>query len=284
MSTSIRDGSVKREGNCSLRCTGGIAVFDEQYSYIVESTSKTESYDVVITTTGLPLPGVTASPSGFGLCRATNATRWETNPYFWTVVADFSSEVDEKQNNQDPRTDPETWVPIFETKFERKQEIVTRDYDDNPIANSAGQPFETGLTIARFLPIWEFFQFESASVTDEDIIDRNESINSADFKGRDPETLLLNVLSSVVGFYYGQRRRLTKYSLKYDYKTWVHRRLDVGTVYKSGSDLLPYTDKYNNVILGGLDGSGAKVTVGDGPAVLDFAMYPSIDFNDFLRV
>lgn len=284
MSTSIKDSSVKRSGECSLRSSGGMPVFDEQYSYIVVATSKSESYDAVITTSGLPMPGVTVSPSGYGLCKAITASRWEENPYYWTATASFSSEVDENQNNQDPRTDPVAWLPVYETKFERIQEIVTKDKSGATIANSAGQPFETGLTTSRFIPIWEFFQFESAMVTDETIIERNETVNSAVFKGRAEKTCLLTIVSSSIGFYYGRKLRLTKYQCRYNSKKWTHKRLDVGTVYKSGSDLLPYLDKNKNVILGGLNGSGAQQTVGTAPYVLEFDQYESKRFQDFLRI
>ena len=122
-------------------------------------------------------------------------------------------------------------------------------------------------------------------MTDETIIARNEVVNSAVFKGRPAKSLLCTVLSSEVGFFYGQKRRLTQYQLKYNVKLWTHKRQDTGTVYKSGGDLLPYTDDGpdRNVILGPLDGSGGKVTVGDPPAILEFDMYESVSFS-FLRI
>ena len=288
MSTSIKDGSPKREGQCSLRSTNGIAVFDETYSYIVVATSKTESYANVITTSGLPVIGsLTAgiSPSGYGICRSLSATRWDTNPLYWTVTAEFSSEVEENQNNQDPRTDPLVWVPIYETKFERIQEVFTKDVNDKVFANSTGQPFTNGLTISRFIPIWEFFQFESATLSDEQLIERNETVNSATFKGRAAKTLLLTVVSSSIGFYYGRRMRLTKYQLRYNVNTWTKKILDVGTTVKSGSDNLPYTDKAGNVILGSLNGTtGAAQTVGTPPGIIEFEIYRTKAFATFLRL
>jgi hypothetical protein len=38
------------------------------------------------------------------------------------------------------------------------------------------------------------------------------------------------------------------------------------------------------VILGGLNGGGAKVAAGQPPAVLEFDMYDAINFNTFLRI
>ena len=282
MPSIIKDGAQKRGATFSIRSQGGIPVIDERYSWIVVADSPLVPVNVITSTPGLPRVNVTQSPNGLGICRAKSGEQWKENPLYWTVYADFSSAVDERSTIQDPAVNPVTWVPIYETKFERLQEVVTKDKAGKAIANSAGQAFETGLTISRFIPIWEFFQIEDP-ITDEDLIARNETINETAFKGRDPETLLLTVMSSVVGFYYGQRRRLTQYSLKYNKRKWTHKRLDVGNVYKQSIKLIPYTDDNGNVILGGLNGLGAKVAVGDPPFVLNFDMFDKLNFNTFLR-
>jgi hypothetical protein len=64
---------------------------------------------------------------------------------------------------------------------------------------------------------------------------------------------------------------------------WRHKRLDVGTVFLDGGVHKPYEDDAGNVILGGLDGSGAKVAPGTEPNVLEFSMYPEVNFSTFLR-
>lgn len=299
MSASVLKNSVKREGQCAIRSANGMPILDETYSFIVVCTNKDEEYTSVLNATGLPYVGVTVSPSGYGVCKTKSGTRRTDNPLYWDVVCQFSSEVDERQSGQDPTTDPNVWVPIYETKFERLQEVVTKDLNDRPVANSAGQVFPVGLSIGRHIPVWEFFQFESLTgpESDETIIDRNETINEGSFKNRDPETLLLTVMSSVVGFYYGQRRRLTQYSLKYNERKWTHKRLDTGTYYVDGSIVgptgqlrkFPYEDDGTpaRVINGPLNGSGNKATSSwpdvPEPAILSFDIYPKISFS-FLRV
>lgn len=272
-----------RAGQASIRSAGGIPTLDETYHFLVKAESKLTSRINVLTTPGLPVTGRTVSAFGFSVCKSKSATRREDQPLYWDVTCEFSSEVEESQSEQDPERDPTEWVPIYETKFERLEEIVTRDVDGTAIANSAGQPFENGLVRPRFIPVWEFFQFEPASVTDETIIGRNETVNSGTFKGRPAKTLLLTIMSSTIGFYYGAPRRLTQYSIKYNVRNWRQKRLDVGTVFKDGSIFRPYTDNSGNVILGGLNGSGAKVAVGAAPAVLEFDQYPSLNFSSFLR-
>ena len=293
MSASVLKGSVKREGQCAIRSANGMPILDETYSFIVVATNKDEEYTSVLNATGLPLLGITISPSGYGVCKTSNGTRRDANPFYWDFVCQFSSEVEERSSEQNPQTDPTAWVPIYETKFERLQEVVTKDLDGRAVANSAGQPFPMGLTLGRFIPVWEFYQLEAA-ISDEILIDRNETINAGTFKGREPETLLLTVMSSVVGFYYGARRRLTQYSLKYNDRTWTHKRLDIGTVYIGEvyvpgegivSKQLPYLDDGTpqRVFNGGLNGEGGKVAKGEPPYVLEFDIYPKISFS-FLRV
>ncbi len=283
MPNEILTGQPTRTRNFSIRSVGGLPVVDESYSWIVKSDTRFATTSYIASTPGLPVVNESVSPNGIGICRSLNCVQKEEASLYWDATAEYSSAVDERSNIQNPQVDPVTWIPVYETKFERLQEVVTRDKNGDAIVNSAGQPFDNGLTVSRFIPIWEFYQIEPP-IGDEEVIARNESVNSVAFKGRAINTLLLTIMSSVVGFYYGQRRRLTQYSIRYNVRTWKHKRLDVGTVYKSGSDLLPYTDKYGNVITGGLNGSGAKVSVGTDPSVLLFDMFTELDFNDFLRV
>ena len=285
MGTTLR--GEKSEGKSTIRSTGGIAVLEESYSFLVEADSVTVSRLEVLNTTGLPIVNESTSASGFCICQHLDATRREDQRTLWDVTATFSSEVSEGQSGSGGgggvNTDPVEWIPVYETKFERLQEQVTTDAAGVSVANSAGQPYENGIIRARFIPIWDFFQFERASVDDEEIIDRNETVNDAVFKGRAEKTLLLTVVSSVIGFYYGQRKRLTKYSLRYNSKTWKHKRLDVGTVFLEDGVYKPYLDDEGNVMLGALNGAGAKQAPGVAPAVQEFDMYPAINFNAFLR-
>ena len=274
-----------RPAQISIRSNGGIPTIDETYNFLVQAESKDTSRINVISTPGLPIVNVTVSSFGLSVCRSKTATRRPDRADYWDVTCEFSSEVDERQSGQDPEgTDPNAWVPVYETKFERLQEHATKDRSGDAIANSAGQPFETGIIRARYIPVWEFFQFESALLTDEQVIERNEVVNNDTFLGRPEKTLLCTVLSSVIGYYYGARRRLTQYSLKYNSQTWVHKRLDVGTVYIDSGVYKPYLDDDGNVILGGLDGSGGKVAVGTKPSVLEFDMFEPVNFSSFLRV
>jgi hypothetical protein len=211
----------QRPGELSLRSSGGAPVLDETYHHAVYADSALADRLSILATTGVPIPGQTVSSWGYALCKSVKAVRRPEQVRYWDITSEFSSDVDDRQSSQDPRTDPVAWIPVYETKFERLQEIVTKDESEVSVANSAGQPFENGIIRARFIPIWEFYQFEAASVTDETVIARNETVNNATFKGRAAKTLLCTVMSSVIGYYYGARRRLTRYSLRYNVKTFI---------------------------------------------------------------
>lgn len=274
----------RREGSARLRSRDGIPVFEETYVFLVKADYATQSRLEIMATSGLPTLHLSTSEGGFAVCVGKDAKRLPEHSLYWEVTCEFSSEVKEGQGNE-PTEDPQIWVPIYETKFERLQELVAEDQSGNAIANSAGVPFEVGLTITRHIPVWEFYQFESASIKDETIIERSETVNSGTFKGRAAKTLLCIVLSSVIGYYYGQLRRLTKYQLKYNKSDWTHKRLDIGTSYKSGTTLLDYTsdDDPPSIILGSLNGSGGKQAVGTPPYVLSFDVYATNSFS-FLRI
>lgn len=274
----------KRDGEARLSNSNGSPVYEETWHFTIVADYATQpKHEILVNTPGFPIPGITTSAGGFAQCKSTSATRRTENSLYWDATAMFSSEVREGQNNQNPTTNPVEWVPVYETKFERLQEVVTKDQSGNTVANSAAQPFEVGLTITRFIPVWDFFQFESASISDEEIIDRNEVVNSAEFKGRAAKSLLCVVNSSVIGFYFGQRRRLTGYSLKYNERLWTHKRLDVGTQYLDSGSRKDYLSDDGSIMLGALDGSGGKQAAGTDPAVLEFDIYPTNSFS-FLRI
>lgn len=275
-----------RVGSGRIRSRQGMPIYEVTYSYIVRADSVYQTELEVMQADGLPLVNITPDPTGVAVCQSKSCTRRTDAALLWDVVCEFSSEIEEGQKSQggapEPGSDPVVWVPVYETKYERLQEVVTKDQSGNAIVNSAGQAFETGLTITRHIPVWEFFQFEPATVTDEDIIDRCETVNSTTFKGRSAKTLLCVVLTSVIGFYYGYRLRLTQYQLKYNPRDWQHKRLDVGTQYKSGTTLLDFTSSDGSIMLGSLNGSGAKQAAGTAPAIRTFDQYATNTFS-FIR-
>ena len=269
-------------GSVELAIKNGGPVWRQSQSYRVEADSDDPPYSGILLTSGLPIPMTTFTDDGLMICQSLGADRIPKHRRLWEVTAEFSSDVEQSQNTQFP----EEWVPVYELKKERVQEPSFTDASGNAIINSAGQTFPQGIILTRYLPVWEFFQFEPASLSDEQMLTRDEVVNSTVFKGRAAKTLLCTITSSVIGFYYGRLRRLTQYRIIYNVRDWTDKRLDTGTVYLDGGVQKPYTvgTAPNEVVIeGSLNGSGAKQTAGVAPAIRVFDKFPTIDFNTFLR-
>jgi hypothetical protein len=282
----------QRVGEINLNTgSNGQTVVEETYHYIVEADSNNDSRLAVSLCPGLPQVGITYSSGGIALCKSITGSRRQENPKIWDFTCNFSSEVD--QNNQNPtNTDPETWIPIRRTMFEKFETQEFKDINGKVFANSARQPFADGITRVRYIIAWEFDQFESATVTDQDIAERTEIINSSTYLGYPPKTLLLRVMDSVVGFYYGKRRRLTKYRMMYRPDDWDLMVLDKGDYYRDANDKkVPFPDGVGRGdFVGFLDGKGKELTFADpnDPQPNEFKyrlfqVYPDYGFANFLR-
>ncbi len=275
----------KREGGIRASYERGVITREEDWHFQVRADSLIQDRGIILFgTPGLPIIGQTVT-NGM-LCKSGDATRHPDDGLRWDAVFTFTNAQDEDNNQgQQNAGDPTLWIPIRKTLYDRTEEVFTKDINGKADVNSAKESFNSGFTISRKIPVWEFTQWESLSVTDEVLIDRNETVNSVTFKGKAAKTLLLTVVDSAVGFYYGYRCRMTTYRLAYNVKKWTLKRLDVGYNYSDGTKLLPWLyDKTQ--ILGPLNGSGGKSLSGGlpgTPAEIEFDIYQSSNFS-FLRV
>ena len=275
----------KREGSGSIRKQGKRLVFEEQYSYIVQASDKNATRLAVLSTAGIPRVGLTLSAGGFAICQSVDCNRDPVNPVIWHVTANFSSDVQEDTSgaNESQSGDPTVWQPIAELSFETFTEVVAEDQSGTAIANSAGQPFSSGISLTRTLVRYDFEQFEPAGTSIDTIAGRNETVNLGTFQGKSAKTLKLTVRSASLGYYYGYKVWRIAYSMVYKPDDWKLKVLDIGNSYLSGGTLQPYLDEEGNRIVGGLNGSGGKVTVGNAPSIKEFDKFEAISFS-FLRV
>lgn len=173
--TSIIKG-VKREGNTELSHDSDGLVMTFVEHYLVETDDPTMlMWDVMSTAVpanpavaallplaGLPLPGYTQSLDGICVCKTLSGERLEENPREWRFSANWSSKVDEGNNNSDgnPSTNPETLTPSRETMSETVVRFRQRDLIDQAYVNGARHLFNPPLQVEDELPKWEFSQFE----------------------------------------------------------------------------------------------------------------------------
>lgn len=282
---TIIGGGEGRQGSISIARSNGRNTVRNRFHYDVLADSATQSRDQIVQADGLPIVGLTVDPI-YGFCIGLNANRDPVRADLWHLEYEFSTEAEE---NGTQMGDPTQWAVIAELQFEVFDEVVRKDRSATPklFQNSAKSAFEIGLTVPRTILRRDFTQFEPESTTIDDFEDRNNTINSATFLGRAAKTLLLNIRSAKIGYYYGTRCWLVEYSMKYRSDTWTLKMLDVGYSYLDGSNnRKPYYDSDGQtIILGALNGSGGKVaSQNTDPSELSFERYSTLDFSTFIRL
>lgn len=246
MAISTTLSNELRKGEVTLGYQDKQLVVTETYYYkvYVTLTGGTSPAAVsrldILTTIDLPIPNVTPSPSGLGTCTGMTASRSDSNVLIWDVTATFSSKAENGNESSDPNTDPTTWVPLRETYLEPYETVLLSAVDGKPFVNGVGVPSASAPSQPKDNIRWDFAQIESAAVTDEEIAERNNTINNAAFKGRLKHTLLLKVRRSVIGRYYGTLRRLTEYSLVWNKDNWHRKFANVGNTFKFDGKIYPY--------------------------------------------
>ncbi len=274
---TVLKGVQKGKGG-SVRKSGANVVYTERRRYVVLSDQRNESVLNVLATVGLPRVMLTTIPDTDDQCICTglDPKQDEGSPYVWFVDADFSTESEKQETDGDP--DPTTWVPVYSGKVESYPEVLYKDFSSprRPYLNSAGDKFPEPLILQRPIIVYDFFQYEPAAITDVEIGDRNDTINSASHRGFAARTLKLSVTSFERGFFFGHSLVRINYSVAYKQDTWLNRPLDMGYSHKISGVRHP-TDK---IVALNPDGT-AKPDSAD-PDVLEFKSHREISFS-FLR-
>jgi hypothetical protein len=307
----IRDGVERRDRSGGIRLNGTTIEYVEKRSYLVDGGSKTVTRAEVLTTVGLPIVGISVLDNNSGaVCSSIDCQSVPQNPRYFEVIAEFSTQASDQKSSPDPggtvSPNPTSWIPVYRTSYEKHPVESVFDATGKLIVNSAGTQFAGSLTRFRTITTFTFSQYEPDTLTEQDLHDRNETVNNAIFRTFPKYTLLLSVLGSDRGYFNGYPARKVEYQLKY-YKgpaastfkewnsgtsTWVAgvgvagwRRLvkDVGPEYLVGGVKTKATLNGRSIEVN-LDGSGGIVASSGEAAVLAFNEYRLINFSTFLRV
>ena len=300
----------KREGDIRVkRKSDGSLTIEQDWHFRIEADSLSQDrLTILYGTAGVPQFNVIYGGYGLVLDSAEGA-RLDEEPLFWDCVYHLSNSVQES-NDRDPATgnqqtgNPTAWIPWVEASFEDYEEVLRKSLDietseEHPDiggsdsagynatlwVNSAGQPYESGFVRQKRLIKRQFTQFDLASsFTFDQMLSRNDLINSGTFLGKPKRTLRLVLDSLAIGTWYGVRCWRGDYSLIYKKDDWRLKQLDVGWYYKDDDDKLqPFQDELGNLIVGALDGTGGKATDQTQPALRYHKEFEESDFA-FLRV
>ncbi len=300
---------IQRSDETTVRMgKNGILVREDQYDFTVIADDIYQEKAQILLTPGLPVWGAIYIDTGLSL-RSQSAARHPDDPLRWNVRCGLSTEVEDSPSRDPDGTggtgnpDPTTWRPIGSVRFETYQETIThaKDLSGNkvPVRNSARDFFTTGAERTRRIACVQFSQFEPITTTLDELMERSDSINETEYKGKEEATLLLSIENSTIGTFNGFRCWRVDYTMRYKPDNWYWKPLDHGSFFydaagkrqaffskqwESGT-YVPGGDK-EDVFDGLLDGTGKALPnqLTGTPQYLTFILNPKLEFNDFLRI
>lgn len=288
----VLKGEKPGRGGRLQRTTDGY-VFTEQRIYVVIADIKDASPLSIVSTAGLPIVGLTPTSSG-AICRSLDPKQDQKQPRVWNVTADFSTEPLNQKTDPGgtPNPDPTTWIPIYRGAIETYQEVMYADRNGKRYVNSANDKFPEPLVKQRPIIVYEFTQYEAATLTDKQIGDRNDNTNSVTFKGFEPWTLKLNIKQFERGFYFGYEAVKIDYRVAYkrglqdnagNWTGWKDIPLDMGYSYFD-VDKATTGKKFTSLHPVALNANGTKKADNADPEWIVFEGLTPVSFSTFLRV
>ena len=222
--------------------------------------------EILLFTSNAPIVGLAYGPLGLR-CISKSVERLEENALYWEMTCEFDSARDDFENDPEnptdpenpgqPNPDPETWISIVNWNLSLESfQTVWRDWDNEWYANTAGELITPLPTWQRTLCSAEFTQFESSSLSLQEIADRNNTINNAIFKGFPIHCLLLHVLNAEKGEYNGFKTWKVTYKLTYapeyshggnDVGGWIEPFYSFGWNYWDGNRLQSYKENGQDI-------------------------------------
>lgn len=276
-----------REGQGSVKKgTGTTLTFSSTYHFLVVADDKyTSREEILFGTPGLPFVGLTYGAIQ-AICTGIDAVRRKEDPTYWDVTCTFDTGTEsQKQSASDPTSnDPTTWIPVFVVdSFETRDKVLKEDFTPGtPLkcVNSANTPFTDPLTETETLCSFSFTQFEDNSLTLNDILARNGTVNKTEFANYAERTLKLNITKAEQGYFVSVPAWRIEYRMTYDPDKWDEVRLNVGPVDINGEDCVSLKNKFKivgNLTSGGLQTYGAAST-------RTFITKRQLEFADFIRL
>ena len=220
----------RRSGGADIKRDGSNVKLTENYVFLVETELADETRFNVLGNADLPTVGITQTLYG-AVCISKAAARSKENTHFWEITCVFET-GNVKQEGSGP---PNTWTPVFELSFESYDEPSYVDAKGKRYVNSAGDDFDDDLTVKRKLISIDFFQYESISLSEVAISNRNSTVNKTAFVGYPKHTLLLTLNKAARGYINRIAYWRIEYKMTYKKSTWDLNVLDKGPRHKLGS-------------------------------------------------
>lgn len=226
---------------------------------------------------GSPLQYPDGSFDNFAFCTKIDCKH--SDGKFWDVTISYAT-LDPQLCNENPLEN----VPVVTTEFIQWDEPIDKDIDGKPILNSAGDPFDPGLTRERNRQIIRISRNEQEF--DVGLLALQDTVNRDTFIGFRKETVKCSPIhrsrefDPVVGVYWR-----VEYEFIFDPRGWKKEILDSGLRKRDGSvvsqievDGSPTTSPVP------LDGAGQPLeqpVTAESAVYLSFEVYEKMDFEVF---
>jgi hypothetical protein len=273
---------IRKGKGGKLTSTDKGMVYTESRTAVVISTIPNDSPYNVCLTAGLPKVGIDfLTPTG-AVCTDLDPKQDSNSPYVWFVGIEYSTDVNQQDTSSGD--DPTAWVPRYKGKIQTIPEVLYQDFSTppKPYLNSAFSKFPEPLIVNRPIIVYDFVQYEPDTLTDVQIGDRNDTVNSAALTGRGfaAQTLKMSITEFERGYYYGYPCVRINYSVAYKKNKWLNIPIDAGYDFYTTDGTTFEKQRSDTFVL--LNSNGTKRPDSSGPLYLEFKQYREISFS-FLR-
>lgn len=198
----------------------------------------------------------------------------------WTVVVNYGPYDAGTFSN-----DPSLWPIKVSFGGDKTEKVIAKDKADNPIVNSAGDPFDPPITIDDSRSTMTVTRNELVSAFDITLAEMyRDKINSADWNGFEALSVKCGIITTSEP-QYDSNAQVYYYTVTYpftiDRKGWLKDILDAGCNELDADGVpAPIMNKGQQVSDPvPLDGTGHRLDVGADPVFITIDAYESVDFD-----
>jgi len=296
----VKNSSISSNTVLEVKAGGAIRRKTFKKTFIVLADTVAQIDDDILATAGIPpLFSVQNSAFCIGL-HPKEEDRIRRHPVtgvptiLWEVVADFDSNLDRSEEEEDKP--PESKTPKTNWSGETEEEVLTEDVITGaPIQTAAEEPIIITGSVVR--PILEIRRYEFWPFDPDVIVSFAAKVNATEFYGAPEGSALMLPMSTEEQLIDRIRYNLVTYRIKFNIKpsdfgvglqlnTWQAKVLHHGFKHRVpfGVGNVPgepevFTDKFGNPATVNLDFEGVKIADGEDPVFLTFNRYAKVDFN-----
>jgi len=297
----VKNSSISSNTLLVTKAAGAFRRKNFKKTFIVLADTVSQIDDDILATAGIPpLFSVLNSAFCVGL-HPKEEDRIRRHPVtgvptiLWEVVADFDSNLDRTEEEEDKP--PESKTPKTNWSGETEEEVLTEDViTGEAIQTKAEEPIIITGSVVR--PILEIRRYEFWPFDPDTIVNFAAKVNSTEFYGAPEGSALMLPMSTEEQLIEQIRYNIVTYRIKFNIKptdfgpeglkpdTWKAKILHHGFKHRVrfGAGNIPgepevFTDKFGNPATVNLDIEGVKLADKADPVFLEFNRYSKVDFN-----